>query len=275
MNPITRFFYRVSEESFKKHPPEELWRLLLTGEDPALRKGRHFFKRIPDNPRCQLCNAPFHGLGSPLMRIMGRSPSKLNPRFCGICLETSPVGGTEIELTMLFADVRGSTSLAEGMRPAQFGGLINRFFGAATQVLVETNAMIDRLVGDQVIALYLPAFAGEQHARVAVEGARELLRATGHTDPNGPWIPVGVGVHTGVAFVGKVGQEEVNDITVLGDAPNVAARLSSLARQGEILVSDMAFTAACLETGEMVARQVELKGRRKPVKIWSSTLSLN
>ena len=275
MNPVTRFFYRVSEESFKKHPPEEQWRLLLTGEDPQLRKGRHFFKRLPDNPRCQLCNAPFHGLGSPIMRIMGRSPSKLNPRFCGICLETSPVGGAEIELTMLFADVRGSTTLAEGMRPALFGSLINRFFGTATQVLVETDAMIDRLVGDQVIALYLPAFAGLQHARAAVEAAKALLRATGHTDPNGPWIPVGVGIHTGVAFVGKVGQEAVNDITVLGDAPNVAARLSSLARPGEILISDIAFTAASLDTGEMASRQVELKGRQEPVRIWSSTIPLH
>jgi adenylate cyclase len=229
MNPISHIFYRYSEVFFKKHPPEEQWRLLLTGEDPTLKKGRNLHKHLPSNPRCQLCNAPFAGVGRPVMRWMGRSPSKLNPRFCRICLETSPVGGAEIELTMLFADVRGSTALAEGMSPTQFGGLINRFFSTATDVLLETSAMIDRLVGDQVIALYLPAFTGSDHAQVAVEAARELLQKTGHTNPDGPWIPVGVGIHTGVAFVGKVGQEGVNDITVLGDAPNVAARLSSLA----------------------------------------------
>ena len=229
MNPIAQKLYRHSEKYWRQHPPEEQWRLLLTGEDPILRKGRHFLKRLPTNPRCQLCNAPFQGTGSLFSRLIGRNPSKLNPRFCRVCLETTPIGGAEIELTMLFADVRGSTTLAEAMSPGDFGQLINRFFSTSARVLIETNALIDRLVGDQVIALFIPAFAGDQHVQVAVAAAREMLWATGHTDANEPWIPVGIGIHTGTAFVGKVGHEGVNDITVLGDAPNVTARLSSLA----------------------------------------------
>ena len=166
---------------------------------------------------------------------------------------------------MLFADVRGSTTLAEGMTPTEFSRLMNRFYLTATDVLVRSDALIDRLIGDEVIGLFLTGFAGTEHPRVAVEAARELLRAVGYGGPSGPWIPVGAGVHTGTAFVGKVGEQNVNDITVLGDAANVAARLASQAGPGEILVSQAAFTAARLEPSNLEQRRLELKGRREGV----------
>src|SRR3990172_11025682 len=89
-------------------------------------------------------------------------------------------GGAEIELSMLFVDVRGSTSITEGMGAAEFSRLMNRFYAAVTQVLIGSDAFIDKLVGDEVIALYLPIFAGKEHARRAVEAAQDVLRATGH-----------------------------------------------------------------------------------------------
>ena len=88
-------------------------------------------------------------------------------------------GGTELELSMLFVDVRGSTRMAERMTPAGFSELMNRFYRTATEVLIGTDAVIDKLVGDEVIGLYLPIFTGPNHARPAVLAARELLRATG------------------------------------------------------------------------------------------------
>jgi adenylate cyclase len=116
--------------------------------------------------------------------------------------------------------------------------------------------------------MYVPGFAGPAHARRAIEAAQELLRATGHTQPEGPWIPLGIGVHTGTAFVGSVGSEKgTSDITVLGDAANTAARLSSSARQGEILVSDAAYAAAGLDLGPMETRTLELKGKSQPVLV--------
>jgi adenylate cyclase len=124
-----------------------------------------------------------------------------------------------------------------------------------------------------VIALYLPGFAGPQHAALAVEAGVALLRATGHTRPEGPWIPVGVGVHTGQAFVGKVGHEGVTDFTVLGDAANVAARLSSLATAGEILISEAAAHAAKLVLEQAEIRLLELKGRSEPLKVWTQRVA--
>ena len=250
--------------------PEKLWRALLTGTHPLQVRYRRLYRLIPSDPRCYLCDAPFGNPGASVMRLLGRTQSNLNPRFCNICdlFAKSHPGGAEIELAMLFADVRGSTALAEQMSALDFSQLINRFYVAATDVLTRSNALIDRLVGDQIIGLYLPGFVGPAYVRAAVQAARELLEATGHTDPEGPWLPVGIGVHTGTAFVGAVGTEgSVTNITALGDSVNIAARLSSQARPGEILVSEAASDASGLETGGLEMRELELKGRNEYVRV--------
>lgn len=186
VNPIAKKQYKRATEYWHQSPADEQWRLVLSGEDPALRQYRLFFLKIPSGPRCKLCNAPFHGLGAPLMRLMGRTSSNLNPLFCRVCLETTPIGGAETDLTILFADVRGSTGLAEGQSPAQYSRLINRFYVAAAEVLTHTDAIIPRFAGDAVIGLYVPGFAGPEHARLAVEAAHQILRKTGHGDRNEP-----------------------------------------------------------------------------------------
>lgn len=114
--------------------------------------------------------------------------------------------------------------------------------------------------------MYVPGFAGSEHAERAIEAAKEILQVTGHGSPNGPWIPLGAGVHTGTAFVGAVGSSEsTTDITVLGDTPNTAARLSSSAAVGEILVSEATRIAAGLKMGSSEKRILELKGKDVPV----------
>ena len=115
--------------------------------------------------------------------------------------------------------------------------------------------------------MYIPYYAGQDHQRVALGGAKDLLSLTGHNDPAGPWIPLGVGVHTGIAFVGTVGSEDsATDITVLGDAPNVAARLSSLAGPGEILMSEGTYASAGLNF-DLEKRTLELKGKSEPLTV--------
>ena len=178
-------------------------------------------------------------------------------------------GGAEVELSMLFVDVRGSTSIAERMSAADFSRLMKRFYAAATGVLIRTDAFIDKLVGDEVIGLYFPLFTGPNHARAAVGAAQQLLRVTGHGDREGPWLSVGAGVHTGTAFVGTVSGAEgtVNDVTALGDNVNITARLASKAGPGEALISDVAYVAAGLDLGILEQRQLELKGKSEPINV--------
>ena len=262
----------MSEQSELDAMVERFWRTYLTtGEFEKERRQRHFLRLLPGTPRCKNCYAPFHGAGSTVVRLVYRKqPSNLNPQLCNVCEQFARQyqGGAEIELSLLFADVRGSTNLAEEMSPLDYSKLINRFYNTASQVMVRTDALIDKIIGDQVAAMYVPGFAGPTHARRALEAAQEILRATGHARPEGPWIPLGAGVHTGTAFVGSVGSKEgTSDITVLGDAANTAARLASSARQGEILISDAAYTAAGLDLGQLEKRHLELKGKSQPVLV--------
>jgi adenylate cyclase len=248
---------------------EDQWRQFLTEGEVGSRLPRRFQAWLPSSPRCKLCAAPFKGWGGALMHMMGKDQSRLNPRFCVQCDQFEHPGGAEIVLTMLFADVRGSTALAETMSPTDFSRLINRFYVVATDVLVGTDALVDRLIGDEVVGLYIPGFAGLDHPRRAIEAAKALLHATDHHSPRGPWIPVGVGIHTGRAFVGVVGGEQGSpqDFTALGDNVNTAARIASSAAVGEILISDAAHSAAGLEMGDLEYRQLALKGKAAPTGV--------
>jgi adenylate cyclase len=184
--------------------------------------------------------------------------------FCRRC-----PGGAEIELTMLFADLRGSTAMAERMPAEEFARVMKQFYESATDVLIQSDAYIDKLVADEVVGLYFPLFAGKAHARRAVEAARELLRATGGGNSRVPRFAAGIGVHKGTAFVGTVAGAEgtVTDIAALGHDVHIAARLSSTAAAGEALISEAACLASGLDLDHLDRRQVELKGRTEPLAV--------
>lgn len=274
-DPANRF--RVNrnirlEGSDANSEAERLWRkYLTTGEIEDERRQRRIFRLLPGSPRCKNCYAPFHGVGSALVRaIYGKEPSNLNPRMCNFCDRFAKEfrGGVEIELSLLFADVRGSTTLAESMSAMAYSKLINRFYKAATKVLINSDALIDKIIGDEVVAMFVPGFVGPDHARYAVNAARRIISETGHRSAAGPWIPLGAGVHTGTAFVGSVGSAEgTTDITVLGDAANTAARLASAAAQGEILVSDATYRAVHPDIEPLERRELSLKGKQQPVQV--------
>lgn len=233
---------------------------------------RPLYRLLPAEPRCRICYYPFEGVGGAVMRtVFGITPSKLNPLLCNKCEQFAHRfgGGAEVEITLLFADVRGSTGLAEKMTPTEFGGLMNRFYRAATKVLYDSGALVEKVVGDAVTGFYTPGYSGSGHARQAIEAARGILKATGHGGKKEPWIPVGIGVHTGVAYVGVVGADAgAEDIAVFGDAANIGARLAALAGPGEILASREAAAAAGLEAAGREVRRLELKGREEPVEAW-------
>lgn len=237
-----------------------------------MRRYRHLYGRLPSNPRCINCHRPFAGIGGALLRVIhGTHKSDKNPRFCAAChsFTTQFPGGAEIELTMLFVDVRGSTTIAENMDVHKFSRLMNRFYEATINVLVQADAFIDKLVGDEVTALFIPGFAGNEHARRAIEAGQALLRVTGHGDPGGPWVPVGVGVHTGTAWVGSIAGASgaAADFTALGDNVNIAARLASKAGPGEVVASEAACSAAQIDAGGLEKRELELKGKSETVTV--------
>lgn len=226
---------------------------------------RRISRAIPSDPRCKLCDTPFGRPGISVLRFLGFGPSRINRRICSGCihaLEKRP-GGAEVEATFLFADVRGSTGLAERLGAEEFRELMARFYAEAAAAVDVRNGIVDKFVGDELVALFIPGFAGPDHAAVAVAAAQELLARTGH--PDDPWLPLGAGVHTGYAFIGTVGEKEIVDFTALGDAVNAAARLASMAAAGEILVSSEAAAAAGLDPASLETRTLDLRGRSEEV----------
>ncbi|MDX1415145.1 MAG: adenylate/guanylate cyclase domain-containing protein [Candidatus Promineifilaceae bacterium] len=271
----------TGDEAQEMDPQQEwahiLWHSYLTGDHSRLntkvKMARRIFKHLPTEPRCLVCNAPFKGIGGTVVSLFGfgAGRSSFNPSLCNRCeiIVKKHQVGMKLQLTMLFADVRGSTTLAETIGISEFQRLINRYYKTSAEVLAGTHALIIRLIGDAVIGLYVPGIAGEDHARMGVEAARSLLRATGHGSQDGPWIEVGAGVHTGRAYVGAVGSDEtVSDITVLGDAANATARLASQARPGEVLVSKETYLLAGLTSSDCERRSLELKGRSEPMEVY-------
>jgi len=248
---------------------EEMWRRMLTGDVPRLRTRRRVWGALPSPPRCKLCNAPFRGPGGVLMRAVGYGPSPLNRRLCKWCTRTvlRHPGGAEVDVSVLFADVRGSTAMAERMSPEEFSHLVAHFYGAAADVIDRWVGLVDKFVGDEALALFIPGFAGADHAAKAFAAARGLLEEIGKSGSE-PRIPVGVGVHTGRSFVGSVGEGDARDFTAVGDTVNSASRLCDLAGAGEILISADAASAAGIETSQLERRTLELRGRAQALDVW-------
>jgi adenylate cyclase len=255
-----------------KPTPEEMWAQMLTGDYPRLHRMRRMWGALPSPPRCKLCNAPFRGVGGVFMRAIAYGPSPLNRRLCKWCIRAmhKHPGGAEVEISLLFADVRGSTAIAENMPPADFSRLMARFYGAAAEVIDERDGIVDKFVGDGAVALFIPGFAGSEHAAQAIAAAQGLLVQTGNDGPE-PWIPIGAGVHTGKSFVGAVGEGDARDFTALGDTVNTASRLTGLAGAGEILVSADAASAGGLETTGLERRTLAVRGKSEPVEAWVAT----
>jgi adenylate cyclase len=233
-------------------------------DDPSFRRLRGIMRRLPSNPRCKLCEAPFGGVGKAL-RFTGFGRSRKNPNMCKTCFEDAPPGGLEGEIGVLFADVRGFTTLAEGVSPGEAVLLLNRFYAVATDALIERDAIVDKLVGDEVMALFIPALVGDDHLERMVDAAEALLHGVGFGTPDGPWLEVGIGLDFGTAYVGNVGFGEVKDFTAVGDVVNTAARLTGQAPAGGIVMSERVYAAVSERRPDAEPLDLELKGKASPV----------
>jgi len=166
---------------------------------------------------------------------------------------------------VLFADMRGYTSMAEKEAPEAIARLLNRFYAVATDVLASRDALIDKLVGDEVMALFLTGFTGPGCFRKMASAAEGLLQGVGHGSSEGPWLPLGIGLDFGLAFVGNVGSGEVKDFTALGDVVNTAARLQAEAKAGQIVISERVYREVAERYPNVPLVELQLKGKTEPV----------
>ncbi len=249
-----------------KFPVEQLWYdWFMTDAYKVEKRWYRAFRFLPHDPRCKICHSPFHGMGGLVMRSIGRKQSKLNPNFCNVCEELAQKhpSGAEVEMSMLFADIRGSTSLSEQMTPGEFQKLINRFYVGATKAIAEEDGLVEKLAGDAVSAFWGAGFAGWDYVSRTVRAAQAIARLMQKQE-----IPVGIGVHAGVAYFGAMGTtSSLVDISAIGEEVNTAARIASKAAAGEILLSEAALALAHMDSSTLASRRLELKGISEPVTV--------
>ena len=169
------------------------------------------------------------------------------------------------ELSVMFVDVRGFTSLSERLPPAEMVERLNRFYRLATRVVLDLDGTLDKLIGDEVMAFFGAPFRAHDHPQRAVRAALDIVAEMEATATGSDPLHVGGGVGTGEALMGNVGGGEVRDFTVIGDVVNTAARLQGTAQPGEVVVMEETYRSVADQFPGAAQRTLELKGKAEPV----------
>ena len=191
-------------------------------------------------------------------------------------LELPQLGGEQRTVSVLFADVRGYTLLAEMMEPEEVMNVLNRRFQIAGSLIAEYGGTISQYAGDQIMSIFNAPDDQPDHALRAVSAALDtraaLLELDRHLVSGGQASPLlfGIGVNTGPAVVGYLGFEDRFDYTAIGDAVNVAARLSGAANANEVLMGPQTYETVRGFIQTQPVGPVQLKGRSGPIMAYQA-----
>lgn len=252
---------------------EELWKMLFAIGDPKLKKMHWLHTKLPAKPRCRLCLAPFKGLGGWIMRRKGKIRNSRNPNYCNDCdklLEAFP-GGADVEMSLLYVDIRNSTEYTHNNETSNVSLRINSFLNKATQIITDHDGFVMAFYGDCVVAAWPPGFSGQDHAHKAQQAAIALAADKNIIDAQGKSIPVGVGVHTGEVFIGTVSalQGSFRDVSIFGSNVNLTARLAAQAKASQALSTAEHIIAAGKDPASFSSTSMELKGFADLVQVYT------
>ena len=191
----------------------------------------------------------------------------------GLELDASIAEQRELEVTVLFSDIRGFSTLSERLGAREIAEVVGRHLGAMAEVVAANGGTIDKFQGDAVMAVFGAPAPIEDHARCAVRCALEMqarqteLNSTGWGVDGVERLDVGIGLNTGIVMAGAIGGGGRLEYTVIGDAVNIAQRLQSEASGGEIVASASTVEAAAVEDAELIGSRA-VKGREEPVEVF-------
>ena len=185
------------------------------------------------------------------------------------------LGGEEKELTALFSDIRGFTTLSENLTPSQLVDLLNEYLSEMTELIFKNWGTLDKYIGDAIMAFWGAPYPQTDHAlracRTGVEMLQTLQRLQAGWAARGvPQLAIGIGINTGPMLVGNMGSKRRKNFTVMGDSVNLASRLEGINRQfgTNLIISESTFLQV---KGQFVARELDLirvKGKTRPVKVY-------
>ncbi len=263
----------MSEKYQPQQGNEELWKTIFEAGHPDLLKQHWLHRKLPTHPRCRLCMVPFKGIGGWFMRLKGKTRNSRNPNYCNACdsfMQAYP-GGAEVEMSLLYVDIRQSTEYAAGHEPNEVSARVNHFLNQATHIITEHDGFITAFYGDCVVGVWPPGFCGQDHAAKAQQAAIELVTNKHIAGREDQVIPVGVGVHTGKVFIGTVSalQDTFRDVSVFGSNVNLTARLASNAAPNQALATAETIRAGGRNLADYQSRALELKGFDEPVDAYT------
>jgi len=247
------------------------YRAMHGGREPWgwLTEKTEHFTRVGSATRCKVCGVSIRGpLGWVNRAVWGVVPLSKHPDLCSVCR----IGERLLEVTVLFADARGFTQFAEGRPPDEVAATMNKMFDGCVNTLLEHDAIVDKLMGDAVMAVFGAPIIRPDHAQQAVAAATTIQRkAVELFPPEWRGACVRIGLNSGTAFVGRVGSGEIKDYTAVGDTVNVAQRLQTEAEPGEVLMAESVYDSVRDAFPAAGRRVLTLKGREEPVVAYALT----
>ena len=223
---------------------------------------------------------PIRGPLSIPFKLLGIKISRMNPNLCNICetmfTKVKRKKQLIIPATIFFADLRGYTNLSQGTDSQEVVGMLHEFYDECAAAVWERDGIVNKFIGDAVLAIFNFPIMREDHVRQAVFAATELQRKCAEKqklrvmDGEGKPCPVGVGVgiHTGLASIGEVGTA-YKDFTIIGTVVNLASRVQGEAKSGEIVVTEEVYGQVEDLFPASESRRVQLKGIETPVKAYT------
>jgi adenylate cyclase len=184
------------------------------------------------------------------------------------------LGGTNAKASILFADIRGFTTLSETLPPEKIVEILNEYFTRVTDVIFEHGGTLDKYLGDGLMALFGVPVSKGNDARNAVRaalGIQQLIQELNQEGTQRGWpdLRVGIGVNTGVVTAGNIGSPKRIDYTVIGDAVNVSSRLCSNAAPGQVLISESTAADVGTEFQLKQLQPLQVKGKSHPLNVFS------
>ncbi len=173
--------------------------------------------------------------------------------------------GAAAEVTVLYVDIRGFTALSSQMPPEEVVRFLNSFFGVAVDAIERHHGVVDKFIGDCVMAIWGAPEPGESDARNALKAALELMDRASRIQVNGMPLEIGIGLNSGLAVVGAIGSKQRLDFTAIGATVNIAARLCGVAKGGEVLSSNETLMRAGAGVTSEARPEVVLKGIETPM----------
>ena len=224
---------------------------------------------------------PLRGPASIPFRIFGIRPSRMNPNTCTICelmfTRVMKARKITVDVSVLFADLRGYTTLSQSLSADTVSSILDIFYDECAAAIWEFDGLLNKTIGDAIMAIFNFPIRHHDHAERAVLVAREIQRryharreflVAEHAGLAGIELGVGIGIDSGEASFGEFGRSH-RDLTAIGTVVNTAARAQSAAQAGQILVTRNVSERAQNQTARSESREYQLKGFDKPIELYT------